>query len=560
MRVLLATIVSLVALTATAAGVQDRYLDRYFRTFPTRATMAGRHDFDRELESLDAKQRASWLAFNRATRKHLGSSLDDELLRRAIDREIFQLTKLQAPERNPLYWTEIIGNSVVFLLVRDHDNDAAIARAKLIPRLVRNAEASLHDSPRELSAIAASQARASAKFFREGFVVPEAAQACEQFASFIERGTGTRGTGFSPSSRAEARPTFVLGPDLYRENFRLATGISDVDATLARAERDLIAKRKEAAAYGRSVWKEVMDGEAPSDDVALLRALFDRLGRDHAKNADDFVAYGTRLVDEAEAFVRAHDIVTLPEPRTLVIGRSPAYFVGQSVGGVYPAGPYAPDAPTLYFLPMPSDPAGRPGDDAEAFFRDFNDHFMRMITPHEILPGHYVQLKIAAHNVHKIRAVFPDDVYVEGWGTFCERLLLDEGWGGPLDRLAHLKKQMENIARTIADIRVHTRGMTREELRRFVIDEALQGEQLARNMWTRSITTSPQLTYYYLGYREVRSLYDDVRRARGAKFRLRDFMDELLLIGPVPLADVRRIMLRPHRISATVHSNKRSES
>src|SRR5207248_890410 len=256
-----------------------------FRTFPTRATMAGRHDLDRDLESLDASQRASWLSFNRATRKLLGTSLDDKLLRRAIDREIFQLTRLRAPERNPLYWTEIIGNSVVFLLVRDHDNDAAIARAKLIPRLVRNAEEALKESPQELCAIGAAQARASAQFFREGFVVPEAAEACERLARVIEK-----------RAQAEARAT--LGRELYRENFRLATGIRDVDATLARAERDLIAKRKEAADYGRSVWMQIMEGEAPADDVLLLRALFDRLSRDHAKNADDFVAYGTRLVDE----------------------------------------------------------------------------------------------------------------------------------------------------------------------------------------------------------------------------------------------------------------------
>ena len=255
----------------------------------------------------------------------------------------------------------------------------------------------------------------------------------------------------------------------------------------------------------------------------------------------DWVAFGARLVDEAEAFTKAHDVVTLPEPRTLVTARSPSYFVGQSVGGVYPAGPYDAEAKTLYFLPVPPDdatPAQR-----EAFFRDFNDHFMRMITPHEILPGHYVQLKYAARNPHKVRAVFPDDVYVEGWGTFCEREMLDLGWGGPLERVAHLKKQMENIARTIVDVRVHTKGMTRDEVVRFVTEEALQGPQLAANMWTRSITSAPQITFYYLGYTAVRRLYDDVRAARGAAFRLRDFTDELMRIGPVPIEEVRRLML-----------------
>ena len=537
---------------SSVTSLGDTYLDRYFRTYPTRATMAGRHDLDRQLEYLDEAERASWLVFNRTMRASVAAlrpathdeAIDRTLLRRAIDREIYQIATLRIPERDPLYWTGIIGNSVVFLLVRDHDPAAASARARLIPRLTESAEGTLAKTTSnqlapELCAIAASQAHASAAFFRDGFSTIDnvdpanaraAALAVEHLATFLES-LGKRATG-----------TPRLGPARYAENLRLVTGIRDVNGTLLRATRDLAAKRTEAATYGRSVWSQVAPGPPPADDVALLRALFDLVARDHATSNDAWVKYATDLVDEAESFVNQHDIVTLPEPRTLVSGRSPSYFVGQSVGGVYAAGPYAPDAPTLYFLPMPPDDATR--RQAEAFYRDFNDHFQRMITPHEILPGHYVQLKAAAHNTHRLRAVFPDDVYVEGWGTFCERLMLDEGWGGPLDRLAHLKKQMENIARTIVDIRVHTRGMSREELYDFVTQQALQGEQLARNMWVRSITTSPQLTYYYLGYRDVRELYDDVRAARGPQFRLKAFMDELLAIGPAPLDDVRRIMLR----------------
>jgi uncharacterized protein (DUF885 family) len=146
-----------------------------------------------------------------------------------------------------------------------------------------------------------------------------------------------------------------------------------------------------------------------------------------------------------------------------------------------------------------------------------------------------VQLKYAARHPSKVRAVFPDPVYVEGWGTFCERLLLDHGWGGALPRLAHLKKQLENIARAIVDIRVHTQNMSREEMVRFVQEEALQGEQLASNMWTRTLTSSPQITTYYLGYAKVTEVYDAARRAEGESFELRRFMDGMMRLGPVRL-------------------------
>ncbi len=229
------------------------------------------------------------------------------------------------------------------------------------------------------------------------------------------------------------------------------TGEPDPDALLARAKADLAAKKKEAAAYGRSVWKEIFPGtEPPASDTEVLTKLFARVSADHAKTTEEFVDDYRKQVADLNVYLHAHEIVTIPDPLTLYTDRSPGFFVGQSVGGVYAAGPYAPDAKTLWFLPTPSDsatPAERDG-----FFRDFNHHFNVMITPHEILPGHYLQLKVAAHHPRKVRALFSDGVYVEGWGTFSERLMLDLGWGGPLDRLAHLKKQMENIARAIVDV------------------------------------------------------------------------------------------------------------
>ena len=53
------------------AGLADSYLDRYFRMFPTRATAAGRHDLDTELEDFSPAQIAQWIDFNHATRSRL---------------------------------------------------------------------------------------------------------------------------------------------------------------------------------------------------------------------------------------------------------------------------------------------------------------------------------------------------------------------------------------------------------------------------------------------------------------------------------------------------------
>lgn len=554
----------LLALPASVPGIVDSYLATWFATFPSRATEAGRPGHDEKLEILPADARAEWLEFNRRAAARLRAALagpglsrddrlDAELLLAHADRVVFEWGTRKLPERDPLFWTEILAGGHVWLLVRDdlpfpERHRRARERAKGIPRLASEARAALSKAPPtelspELCRLAASQARATAAFYQEGFAAaasphgPEASRdavatgqtasrSLTDLSSFLE-GLAGRSTG-SPR----------LGP-LYAESLRLGTGVTTpVETLLSEAEAALAAKEQEAAAYGRTVWAEIFPGEpSPADDAALLRRLFARVAEDRARSVPEFLEDYRTLVSKVEAFLRANPVVTLPDPTTLRIDVSPAYFSGQSVGGVYPAGPWSPESKTLFFLPTPPDDA-TPAE-RDAFFRDFNHNFNVMITPHEILPGHYLQAKVTARGPRKVRALFPDGVFVEGWGTFCERLLLDLGWGGPLPRLAHLKKQMENIARTIVDIRVHVKGMTREGVLRFVKEEALQDERFAANMWTRAITTSPQITTYWLGYRQLQALYEDARAARGASFSLKAFLDGVLEDGPVPVPRVR---------------------
>ena len=537
------------------AGVGDGYLNAYLEMFPTRATQAGYHAFDGKLEDFSTEKLTRWIEVNQNERDRLtkllsapdvafDDRLDAEALLAQVERELHEQKVLQRPQRDPLYWSEIIGNAAVFLLVRDdlplsERQQRVRARALLLPAFARQCSATFARAKGdqvapELCKIAVGQLRAAAMFYREGFARavgenPETrdqgtnvAKAISELADDLEK--------FSQSATGSPR----LGAE-YATTFRLGTGINEpVEKVLKRATADLAAKRTEAANFGRKVWGELLkDVEPPADDAVLLRRLFERVAEDRDTDEETYASRWKRDVGEIEKFVRKKRIMTLPDPLTLVVDRAPAYFVGQSFGGVYPAGPYSPEAKTILFLPVP--PPDATTEQREAFFRDFNRPFSRMIVPHELIPGHYVQLKYAAQHPHKVRAMFPDPVYVEGWGTFCERLLLDQGWGGALPRLAHLKKQLENIARTIVDIRVHTGNMSREEMVKFVKEEALQGDQLANNMWTRTLTSSPQITTYYLGYEKVTEVYNAARAAEGDKFDLCRFMDGMMELGPVRL-------------------------
>jgi len=552
--------------SSPAGTLVSAYIERYFEMYPTRATEAGRHDFDTRIEDYAPARVEAWLDFNRQTRSELetasvarGISLDDRLdalmVRSQIDREILDHEVLRRRERDPLLWTAPLSNATVFLLVRDdlpRDRalEAARRRVSLIPPLARAARETFEIADPgqvapEHARLAAAQAESLSRFYGSGFAQAypekerEEAQREAQFASLALKDLSITLTALATRATGRAQ----LGPR-YAEVFRAGTGLSESpEVVLRRAERALAAKKREVARYARSVFAQVTgdDSPAPSRDTDVIRRVFEAIGEDRDPDLETYAAGWKRNTADVERFVRGKRMMTLKDPLTLKIEISPSYFTGQSVGGVFPAGPWSPDASTILFLPTPR--TGASPEEAAVFYRDFNRGFNRMIVSHELIPGHYTQLKFAAHHPRKVRALFADPVYVEGWGTFCEGLLLDLGFGDSRARLAHLKKQLENIARTIVDIRVHTRGMTEAEVREFVTEEALQGEQLARNMWMRTLTTAPQITTYFLGYDQVKGLYDDVRRARGSRFALRQFMDGMMEMGPVPVGEYRRRML-----------------
>jgi hypothetical protein len=119
-------------------------LDAYLGMFPTRATQAGNHAFDGRLEDFSTEQLARWVDRNRAERSRLTKRLsapdlpfedrlDAEALLAQVERELHEQTVLRRPQRDPLYWSDVVANAAVLLLVRD-DLPLAERRTRAGPR------------------------------------------------------------------------------------------------------------------------------------------------------------------------------------------------------------------------------------------------------------------------------------------------------------------------------------------------------------------------------------------------------------------------------------------
>jgi uncharacterized protein (DUF885 family) len=534
---------------SSADAVVSKLIESYFAMYPTRATQAGRADFDTKLEDLSPKRVEVWLQTLDSLEKEMQSvetenrdeRLDLDVVRHQIAWERFELRTRNAPGRNPMFWTAVASEAGIYLLLREDQPlekriQALQARARLMPRLCSQAQAALgktaaEEIAPELVQPAARQAKELAQLYETGLgkFSPKlaksgqgAAKALNALAAFLDK--------------LPARGSPRLGKD-YAEAFRLYLNETETpEQLLPRFQQDLETLRKTTAAYGKQVFRELVPNEPMlADDKSMIRRLFKAIEADKDADVAEYTRRWRAAVPELEALVRQKQVITLPEPLTLKISPAPAYLSGQAYGGVFPEGPYRPDGDTLLLLPVPGDGA-TPAESA-TFFAAFNRPFSKMIAAHEALPGHYTQLKIAAHQQHKIRVLFPDNVYTEGWGTFVEGLMLDQGWGGPKERLAHLKKALENCARAIVDIRVHTQNASKEEIAAFVRDEALQDAQLGNNLWARTLTTAPQIVTYHLGARRFEELYEAAQKREGAQFSLRAFTDGLMSKGPLPLRE-----------------------
>ena len=323
----------------------------------------------------------------------------------------------------------------------------------------------------------------------------------------------------------------------YARKLRIFT---DSDLTPAQlrdsASAEIEEVRRLMVTEAKAWWHEQAAQSAiPADENELLTAAMAAMEEARSDNRSDFLNFFKELTEKAETFMVEKDLATVPLPRTMYVGLSPDHFSGAAVGGVYPTGPFNPGADTLFYLP--SIPDDSTPEQKNGFYRSFNDHFNTMIIAHEIYPGHYQQYKVAVNKAPAARSLFANGVYVEGWGTFSEELMLDAGWsdGDKLTRLAHLRKRLENAVRAYTSVMVHIHGWDKERLMKFATGRGLLAPQFAINLWNRVMNNPLQIPSYFLGFHGFRKLWQEEQARLGDNFTTREFVDSVLQAGPIPI-------------------------
>lgn len=227
-----------------------------------------------------------------------------------------------------------------------------------------------------------------------------------------------------------------------------------------------------------------------------------------------------QLVEKAVAssrdFTVAHSLVTVPDIASEVI-EMPEIHRGVAVAYCDAPGPMeTARIPTFVAVsPTPSDWSNQR---QESFYREYNAVQIHDLTIHEAFPGHVLQLAHSSgEEVSLVRKFGMSGAFIEGWAVYAEELMINAGYSPEpteLSRLAirmqQLKMQARMTINALLDVGVHTDEMTEGEAMELMQVRGFQEEGEATGKWRRALLTAGQLPTYFVGYRAVKELAQDL--------------------------------------------------
>ena len=558
---ILAFTVCVVPGTVWAATPDDElieyYIEEWIGFYPSKALSNGLKGAAWQFEDFSGNRVEEWIDFNLQTMKMLDAlpdvsvnvAINKRVLRRQARRELERWVHDGALVNQPIWYAEVISQALTYILVREQFTpeekfEAVLQRLKGVQSLCELGITNLQNGSPERTRRAVEILERTRTFYHGSLpglmhdwsggkpqeqVTQDISDTVNSVDALVRHIRETVLPDTSIPDRLDDRD--------YERKLRIYT---DSDLTPAQLRDSAAAEIEEVrrlmAIEAEAWWNEQgSDSPMPADENELLEAVMVEMEQARSDNRSDFLNLFRELTDRAERFLVQNDLATVPLPRTIYVGLSPDHFSGAAYGGVYAAGPFNPGADTLFYLP--SIPDDSTPEQKNGFYRSFNDHFNTMIIAHEIYPGHYLQLRVAAGAAPALRTLFANGVYVEGWGTFSEELMLDAGWDDQnrLTRLAHLRKRLENATRAYVSVMVHVHDWDKDQLMEFAVTRGLLPPQFALNLWVRVMNNPLQIPSYFLGFHGFRKLWQEEQARLGDKFSTREFVDGVLQAGPIPI-------------------------
>jgi uncharacterized protein (DUF885 family) len=192
------------------------------------------------------------------------------------------------------------------------------------------------------------------------------------------------------------------------------------------------------------------------------------------------------------------------------------------------------------FYQRPSEDGTRPGLYYANLFdmKAMPTYQMEALAYHEGIPGHHMQLAIQQElkGIPKFRKFGGYTAYIEGWGLYSEYLPKEFGaYKDPYSDFGRLAMELWRACRLVVDTGIHSKKWTREEGIAYYTDNTPNAVSDGVKMVERHIVMPSQATAYKIGMLKILELRKSAKEKLGDKFDIREYHDEILKYGPLPL-------------------------
>ena len=548
-------------------AVAEEYIKGYLGAHPLEGTALGLHEYDGKITdysrlALDAELSRLRRFDDRLAKFDPGKlsprqSIDLRILQAAVKKDLFEMQDMSVFERNPMVYARAADVNVYikrnFAPLEDRVR-SLVAIESQIPNILIAARTNLNEVvPKPYVELAIQIAKGSADFLKKDLVAAignlkdeqlrvafheanrRGANALNDYAAWLER-----------EKLPKASMDFALGEEKFGR-FLAQTQLVDLPPQKI-LEIGLEQLKAEQAAFAEAA-KKIDPNKSPIE-------VFKQIQSEHP-TPQNLIADVAKDLDKIRKYVLSQHLVSIPSEIRAKVKETPQYLRATSFASMDTPGPFEKRANEAYYYVTPAE-NDWPEKQKEEWLTAFNYYTSDVVSIHEAYPGHYVQfLHLNTSPANKVEKIFGSYAFVEGWAHYCEKMMLDEGYGSSTNstpseddvkraakyRMAQADEALLRLCRLCVSIKMHTQKMSLDEATKFFRENCYYEEKPARQEAMRG-TFDPGYLNYTLGKLQILKLRDDYKAQQGDDFSLQKFHNELLNHGMPPIRLLREIMLK----------------